>query len=59
VETEVIIVGAGPVGLALANLLDSHGVSFQILTQDTAPRSVYESRAEDVHVRTLEKKNSL
>nr|BFD32305.1 hypothetical protein GTC16762_19230 [Pigmentibacter ruber] len=53
-DTDVIIVGAGPVGLALANLLQTQGLRFALFTQESEPRPVYESRAEGVHVRTLE-----
>jgi 2-polyprenyl-6-methoxyphenol hydroxylase-like FAD-dependent oxidoreductase len=49
---QVLIVGAGPVGLTLATLLRRHGTPFRIVDQGTGP--VRESRATDVHARTLE-----
>ena len=51
-RTDVLIVGAGPSGLTLANVLADHGVGFSIL--DKKPGPVRESRAAVVHVRTLE-----
>jgi 2-polyprenyl-6-methoxyphenol hydroxylase-like FAD-dependent oxidoreductase len=49
---EVLIVGAGPTGLALALLLLRHGVRPRIL--DAAAGIAPESRAVAVHARTLE-----
>jgi 2-polyprenyl-6-methoxyphenol hydroxylase-like FAD-dependent oxidoreductase len=51
VTTDVLIVGAGPSGLVLANLLAARGVDFKIV--DKKPGPVKESRAALVHVRTL------
>ena len=52
-STSVVVIGAGPVGLTLANLLAGHGLGVRILTQDAAPRPVEHSRAEGNHARTL------
>lgn len=52
-NTQVLIVGAGPVGLTLANLLQRHSIHYQIVDQ-VPPRPVVESRAEGVHIRTQE-----
>lgn len=49
---DVLIVGAGPTGLALALLLLRHGVQPRII--DAAPGIAPESRAVAVHARTLE-----
>ena len=49
----VLIVGAGPVGLTLANLLHAQGTPFRIITEETAQRPVEQSRAEGNHARTL------
>ena len=49
---EVLIVGAGPTGLALAAALRAFGVSLRIV--DAAPDRVHESRALGVQPRTLE-----
>ena len=51
-HTDVLIVGAGPSGLALANILARYGINFRIIDNDPGPTS--ESRAMLVHVRTLE-----
>ena len=51
-ETDVLIVGAGPVGLVLACQLARLGVPCRIIDKGTGP--VAESRATDVHARTLE-----
>jgi 2-polyprenyl-6-methoxyphenol hydroxylase-like FAD-dependent oxidoreductase len=52
VKTEVLIVGAGPSGLVLANVLARSGVDFRIV--DAKPGPVAQSRAALIHVRTLE-----
>ncbi len=52
-EIEVLVVGAGPVGLTLANLLHHHGVTYRIIDREPR-RPVVESRAEGVHIRTQE-----
>ncbi|MCU1586034.1 MAG: monooxygenase [Microbacteriaceae bacterium] len=49
---DVLIVGAGPTGLALAAALNANGVSFRIV--DKAPDAVHESRALGIQARTLE-----
>jgi 2-polyprenyl-6-methoxyphenol hydroxylase-like FAD-dependent oxidoreductase len=51
-STSVLIVGAGPVGLTLALLLDKAGVAVTVVDRDSAP--VTQSRAIWVHARTLE-----
>jgi 2-polyprenyl-6-methoxyphenol hydroxylase-like FAD-dependent oxidoreductase len=52
VEAEVVIVGAGPVGLAAACNLRRHGVNVLIVDQHDGP-SVH-SKALAIHARTLE-----
>jgi 2-polyprenyl-6-methoxyphenol hydroxylase-like FAD-dependent oxidoreductase len=51
-KPQVLIVGAGPSGLVLANVLAPSGVDFRIV--DVKPGPVRESRAALIHVRTLE-----
>jgi len=51
-DTEVIVVGAGPSGLALANVLIRQGVDVAVF--DSKPGPTRESRAMGVHARTLE-----
>jgi 2-polyprenyl-6-methoxyphenol hydroxylase-like FAD-dependent oxidoreductase len=51
-STDVVIVGAGPTGLTLANALAARGTSFVVL--DQAPQGGNTSRAAVVHARTLE-----
>ena len=51
-ETQVLIVGAGPTGLALAVWLARLGVSFRIIDRNDGPAPF--SRALGVHARTLE-----
>lgn len=50
--TPVLIVGAGPTGLALAIGLEKHNVPFRIIEQNTSPGTT--SRAIAVHARTFE-----
>ena len=50
--TEVLVVGAGPTGLTMANVLDRQGVSFRII--DTKGGPVEETRALVVHAKTME-----
>ena len=50
--TDVLIVGAGPAGLTLANLLAQSDVRFLLVEKNSAPSD--QSRAVIVHTRTLE-----
>ncbi|MGB3633223.1 MAG: FAD-dependent monooxygenase [Rubrobacteraceae bacterium] len=50
--TEVLIVGAGPTGLTMANLLARSGVEFRII--DKVDGTVEESRALVIHAKILE-----
>jgi 2-polyprenyl-6-methoxyphenol hydroxylase-like FAD-dependent oxidoreductase len=51
-RTDVIVVGAGPVGLFLAGNLQAHGARVTVLEQLTRPTT--ESRASTLHARTME-----
>src|SRR5712691_1453048 len=51
-EMDVLVVGAGPTGLALATQLQAFGVRFRII--DRAADRAHESRALAVQARTLE-----
>ncbi|HSJ61057.1 MAG TPA: FAD-dependent monooxygenase, partial [Jiangellaceae bacterium] len=51
-QVDVLVVGAGPTGLALAAQLQRYGVSFRII--DRALDRAHESRALGVQPRTLE-----
>ena len=48
----VLIVGAGPVGLAMAIELERHGVPYRLVERDAEPHA--QSRATDIQARTLE-----
>jgi len=50
--TDVLIIGAGPSGLTLANILAEHHVPFRLIDADESPTN--QSRATIVHIRTLE-----
>ncbi|MGW1977572.1 FAD-dependent monooxygenase [Streptomyces sp. NPDC001889] len=52
VDAEVVVVGAGPVGLLLAGDLRARGVRAVVVEQLTAPMT--ESRASTLHARTME-----
>ncbi|HMV48317.1 MAG TPA: FAD-dependent monooxygenase, partial [Blastocatellia bacterium] len=52
VETDVVIVGAGPTGLTLACLLAAEGIPFVLL--DRLTEGLNTSRAAVIHARTLE-----
>ncbi|AYY13978.1 hypothetical protein EF847_15995 [Actinobacteria bacterium YIM 96077] len=52
IQTDVLVVGAGPSGLAVAAVLARYGVDFQVVDAKSGP--VEQSRAALVHVRTLE-----
>ena len=51
-KTDVLIVGAGPTGLMLANQLARRGVRFMIIDRHSGPAQ--QTRAMAVHARTLE-----
>ncbi|MGB3682210.1 MAG: FAD-dependent monooxygenase [Rubrobacteraceae bacterium] len=51
-NTDVLIVGAGPTGLTMANVLAQSGVDFEILDKTDGPTE--ESRALVVHAKILE-----
>jgi 2-polyprenyl-6-methoxyphenol hydroxylase-like FAD-dependent oxidoreductase len=51
-DTDVLIVGAGPTGLMLANQLARRSIRFEIIDRHSGPAQ--QSRAMAVHARTLE-----
>lgn len=50
--TDVLVIGAGPTGLTIANVLMHNGVSVRILDKKSGPTQ--ESRAVVIHAKTLE-----
>ncbi len=50
--TDALIVGAGPTGLTMANLLARYGIDFRIVDKRSGPTD--QSRALVVHACTLE-----
>jgi len=51
-DTQVLVVGAGPVGLFMAAELNRHGVSCRIVDKNDGP--THETRAATIQARTLE-----
>ncbi len=51
-DTDVLVIGAGPVGLSVANVLAHYGVDFKIIDKKSGPTD--ESRALWVQPRTME-----
>jgi len=51
-DTQVLVVGAGPVGLFMAAELNRHGVSCRIVDMNDGP--THDSRAASIQARTLE-----
>ncbi|MEU0247472.1 SDR family oxidoreductase [Streptomyces sp. NPDC006235] len=51
-HTDVVVVGAGPVGLLLAGTLRSHGAQVTVVERNTEPTG--ESRASTLHARSME-----
>ena len=51
-KTQVLVVGAGPVGLFMAAELNRHGVSCRIIDKNDGP--THDSRAASIQARTLE-----
>lgn len=56
-ETAVLVVGAGPVGLATAAMLRRHGAAVRIVDRSTGPTPY--SKAVGMHARTLEAMHAL
>ena len=51
-DTQVLVVGAGPVGLFMAAELNRHGVSCRIVDRNDGP--THDTRAATIQARTLE-----
>lgn len=56
-HTPVLIIGAGPVGLATAAMLRRHGLTVRIIDKNTGPTPF--SKAVGMHARTLEAMHAL
>lgn len=56
-QVTVLIVGAGPVGLAMAAMLSRHGIKVRLIEKEEGPTPF--SKAVGVHARTLESMHAL
>ena len=58
-QSDVVIIGAGPAGLALGNYLQSHAVSYVIVEQGPHAGSSWRKMPDHLHLITLWKSNYL
>lgn len=58
-DTEVVIIGAGPSGLAAAACLRREGVAFEILERNQVPGSAWHNHYERLHLHTIKTHSSL
>ncbi len=59
VSTDVLVIGAGPAGLAVSACLRQQGVAFDVVTQDNSVGAAWRRHYERLHLHTVKKYSAL